>query len=95
MPVYGVLAGAISPASYYYSIKIRRGAALARPLSSDPPEGLKPAGTYGTGCGSCASGRPQANTDTMRRKRTPRPPAGGREPLPKTSILKYSDTQNG
>lgn len=34
MPVYGVLAGAISPASYYYSIKIRRGAALTRPLSS-------------------------------------------------------------
>lgn len=39
MPVYGVLAGAISPASYYYSIKIRRGAALARPLSSAPRRG--------------------------------------------------------
>lgn len=39
MPVYGHKVGTKSAASYYYSIKIRRGAALARPLSSDTRRG--------------------------------------------------------
>lgn len=39
MPVYGVLAGAILPASYYYSIKIRRGARWRGPSAVPPCRG--------------------------------------------------------